>query len=210
MGDFDTFDKLTPLDPNLPSVSYQAHEQVPVYIPWTRTFLSLGTGLDISSASRPGDVRNLTIRPSAFESKLNNLFPVFEPTDATNSFRRTESSSTAASHTHVDASFGVAAACGIISVSAKGEFAKSVYENRDANNVSLQASLRMGQIGFSALPELSPQSLTLLRKSPSDFNRTYGQYFAASLLIGADTTMFLSTSSCRKNRNCRVRPGQPR
>ncbi|KAJ7268392.1 hypothetical protein C8J57DRAFT_1067219 [Mycena rebaudengoi] len=195
MGDFDTFDKLTPLDPNLPSVFYQAHEQVPIYIPWTRKSLSLGAGLDISSASRPGDVGNLTNRPSAFDSKLNNVFLVFEPTDATNSFRRTESSSMASSYDHMDASFGVAAGCGSIGVSAKGEFAKSVSENRDSNKVSLQTSLRVGQIGFSAFPGLSPQSLTLLRKSPSDFNRTYGQYFAAALFIGADTTTFLSTSS---------------
>ncbi|KAF7339040.1 hypothetical protein MVEN_01980200 [Mycena venus] len=194
MGDFDTLDKLTPLDPNLPSVSYQAHEQVPVYIPWTRKSLSLGAGLDISS-SRPGDVGNLTIRPSAFDPKLNNGILVFEPTDVTNSFRQTESSSTTSSYDHMDASFGVAAGCGIIGASVKDEFAKSVSENRDSNKVSLQASLRVGQIGFSAFPELSPQSLTLLRKSPSDFNRTYGQYFAAALFIGADTTTFLSTSS---------------
>ncbi|KAF8212689.1 hypothetical protein K438DRAFT_1957306 [Mycena galopus ATCC 62051] len=177
MSDFDTVEKLISLDPNLASISYQAHEQVPVYVPWTRKFLSLGAGLDISSASKPGDVGTLTIRP------CDQLVPA-------NRIRF---------NGVIVRSYGwelwVAAGCGIIGASAKGEFAKSVSENRDSNKVSLQASLRVGQIGFSTLPELSPQSLTLLRKSPSDFNSTYGQYFAAALFIGADNTTFLSTSS---------------
>ncbi|KAF7341754.1 hypothetical protein MSAN_02074200 [Mycena sanguinolenta] len=120
---------------------------------------------------------------------------VFEPTNATNSYRRTESSSTASSYEHMDASFGVSASCGFLGASVQGEFAKSVTENRDSDKVSLQASSRVGRIGFSACPGLSSASLSLLRKSPSDFNRTYGKYFAAALFIGADTTTFLSTSS---------------
>ncbi|KAF7346625.1 hypothetical protein MSAN_01800000 [Mycena sanguinolenta] len=195
MGDFDTFDKLIPLDPDLPSLSYQAHEQVPVYIPWTRKSLALGTGIDISSGSSPGDVGNLTLRPSAFDSKFNNVSLVFEPTNATNSFRQAESSSTASSYDHMDAKFRVSASCGFIGASVQGEFAKTVSENRDSNKVSLQASLRVGRIGFSVCPGLSSEALALLRKSPSDFDRTYGQYFAAALFIGADTTTFLSTSS---------------
>ncbi|KAJ7219894.1 hypothetical protein B0H12DRAFT_314004 [Mycena haematopus] len=195
MGDFHSVDKLTPLDPNLPSVSRQASEQVPIYIPWTRKSLSLGAGLDISSVSRPGDAENLTIRPSAFDSRLNNVSLVFEPTAATNSFRQAESSSAASSYDHMDASFKVAAGCGIIGASVQGDFANSVSENRDSNKVSLQASLRVGRIGFSACPGLSSEALILLRKSPSDFNRTYGQYFAAAAFIGADSTTFLSTSS---------------
>ncbi|KAF7343733.1 hypothetical protein MSAN_01953900 [Mycena sanguinolenta] len=195
MGDFDTLDKFIPLDPNVPSVSYQAREQVPVFIPWTRKCLPLGAGLDIPSVSRPGDVGNLSLRPSAFDSKMNHVSLVFEPANATTSFRQTESSSTASSYDHMDASFGVSASCGFIGVSVQGEFAKSVSENQDSNKVSQRASLRVGRIGFSAFPGLSPESLSLLHKSPSDFNRKYGQYFAAALFIGADTTTFLSTSS---------------
>ncbi|KAF7342858.1 hypothetical protein MSAN_02001900 [Mycena sanguinolenta] len=195
MGDFGTFNKLIPLEPNLPSVTSQTHEQAPVYIPWTRKSLSLGAGLDISSALTPGDVGKITLRPSALDFELNNVSLVFESTNATNLFRRTESSSTASSSEHMDTSFAVSASCGFIGVSVQGEFANSLSENRDSNKVSLQASLRVGRIGFSTYPGLSSESLTLLRKSPSDFNRTYGQYFAAALLIGADTTTFLSTSS---------------
>ncbi|KAJ6479053.1 hypothetical protein C8R45DRAFT_1156574 [Mycena sanguinolenta] len=195
MGDFDTFDKLISLDPDFPNVSYQAHEQVPIYIPWTRKSLSLGSGVHISSVSSPGDVANLTLRPSAFGSMLNNGSLIFEPTNATNSFRQTESSSTASSYEHMDTSFTVSASCGFIGASVQGEFAKSVSDNRDSNKLSLQASLRVGRIGFSACPGLSSEALALLHESPSDFNRTYGQYFAAALFIGADTTTFLSTSS---------------
>ncbi|KAJ7195811.1 hypothetical protein GGX14DRAFT_575364 [Mycena pura] len=195
MGDIDTLDKLISLDPNVSSVSYQAREQAPVYIPWTRKSLSFGAGLDISLISAPGDVGKLTILPSALDSRLNNASLVFEPINASNSFRQTETSSTASSYEHVDASFGVSASCGFIGVSVQGEFGKSVSENRDSNKVSLQASLRVGRIGSSAYPGLSSESLTLLRNSPSDFNRTYGQYFAAAFFIGADTTTFLSTSS---------------
>lgn len=133
MGDIDTLDKLIPLDPNVPSVSYQAREQAPVYIPWTRKSLSLGAGLDISPVSTPGDVGNFTVRPSAFDSKLNNVSLVFEPTNASNSFRQTESSSTVSSYEHMDASFGVSASCGFIGVSVQGEFAKSVSVNRDVS-----------------------------------------------------------------------------
>jgi hypothetical protein len=134
MGDIDSLDKLLPLDPHVPSASYQAHERAPLYIPWTRKVLSLGAGLDIPSGSAPGNAGNLTVRPSALDSKLDNTPLIFESTNASNSFRQTESSSTASSYEHTDATFGISASCPFVGVSVQGEFAKSVTENRDVSS----------------------------------------------------------------------------
>ncbi|CAK5267425.1 unnamed protein product [Mycena citricolor] len=198
MSDVAKLDQLLPLDPNVPSVPYQAHENTPVYVPWTRKRVVLGTGLDISQTgnSKPGE-GDLRLRPSAFAGLLDppSASITFKPADAVNSFRQSSSTASASSYEHLDMSMNLSAGGSLVGASGRGAFAKNVAMNRDSNKVSLQASLRIGHITFSSSPTLSAESRTILAASPDQFHEMYGSYFVSALSIGADTSTFLSTSS---------------
>ncbi|KAJ7844295.1 hypothetical protein B0H13DRAFT_2364335 [Mycena leptocephala] len=51
-------DTLSQDDPNLPSLPYQAYENVPIHLVWTRKPVQLATGFDSTLATRPDPLQN--------------------------------------------------------------------------------------------------------------------------------------------------------
>ncbi|KAK7435785.1 hypothetical protein VKT23_019483 [Stygiomarasmius scandens] len=189
-NDLQTLDRIFPQDPNFSGIAYQAHENVPILIPWTRKVIVLGTGFESSVASDPND---FALRPTALEKTTYRV----EPTESTSSFRQNSSTKVASSYEHMDFKGSLSAGGSVLGVSAQAAFAKNVYGNRDSKKVSLQASLRIGRIIPNTSYHLSTDALALLRASPTEFHRTYGDYFLGGFVLGADTATFLSTSSSR-------------
>ncbi|KAJ6568220.1 hypothetical protein DFH09DRAFT_983075 [Mycena vulgaris] len=191
MDDLRTLDSLIQLDPNLPSLAYQAHEKAPICLPWTHKSIVLGTGLNSSDAAKLDE--QFAFCPSPLDLELASY--QFEPTDNSNSFRQSSSAHSATSYEHMDMKATISAGGAVLGASGRGQFTKNVFENRDSSKVSLQTSLRIGWITFGTSPSLSSHSLSLLRRSPATFHHTYGDYFLSALSLGADTSTFLSTSS---------------
>jgi len=191
--DWRAIDKLISTDPNLPSVAYQAHENVPICFPWARKPVVVGMGFDSEVASKH-NANEDHFRAFAFARAPGKAEYLFEPTENCSMFRQNASTHAASFYEHMNFKGSFSAGNSVLGVSGRGEFNENVSNNRDSSKVSLQASLRVGRITQSAL-SLSSHAMNLLRTSPTDFHRTYGDYFLYALIIGADTSTFLSTSS---------------
>jgi hypothetical protein len=130
-------DKLLQDDPNLPSLAYQAHENVPIRIPWSKKYISLGSGFDSTCA---GTDQN-PFRPSPFDD-LPSSSP-FCPSPQLNislesngTFRTTSSSEAATSHEHMGFKGALSVGGSFVGASCQGTFAKEVYANRDVSTVT--------------------------------------------------------------------------
>jgi len=128
-NDLLTLDRIFPQDPNFSGIAYQAHENVPILIPWTRKVIVLGTGFESSIASDPND---FALRPTALEKTTYRV----EPTESTSSFRQNSSTKVASSYEHMDFKGSLSAGGSVLGVSAQAAFAKNVYGNRDVRGFS--------------------------------------------------------------------------
>ncbi|THV02560.1 hypothetical protein K435DRAFT_836405 [Dendrothele bispora CBS 962.96] len=187
-------DRIIPKDPNFPSIAYQAHEHVPICVPWVHNVIALGTGFESSVAANP-KTDQIAFRPRALAATPGKAQYQLEPTDNTNSFRQNSSTHSATSYEHMDMKGSLSVGGSMLGLSGRAAFSKNVFENKDSNKVSLQASLRIGRITSTASPRLSDYALSLLHDSPTEFHRVYGDYFLGALYLGADTSTFLSSSS---------------
>lgn len=142
MDDYRSLDKLFPEDPNLPSISYQAHEHSPICIPWTSRPVMLGAGFDSSVVPKTGN-NNAAFRPSAFVHIPGEVAYQLDPAENRNSLRQTSSAHQAMSYAHMDFKGTMSAGGSVLGASGRGEFAKNVYNNRD---VQYHCSSRCGWI----------------------------------------------------------------
>jgi len=188
-------DELFPEDPNLPSLAYQAHENVPIFIPWTHKSIALGTGLDSSNAFNAQENSDLFRRSALKPMPGGKAIYQFDANEGSSSFRQSSSAQAATSYEHMDFKGSVSAGGSVLGASGRAEFAKAVSENKDKSKISSQTSLRIGLVKPTSSPRLSSRAIALLQTSPSSFHQTYGDYFLGALCIGVDTAIFLSTSS---------------
>ncbi|KDQ06258.1 hypothetical protein BOTBODRAFT_181784 [Botryobasidium botryosum FD-172 SS1] len=188
-------DELFPEDPNLPSLAYQAHENVPIFIPWTHKSIALGTGLDSSNAFNAQENSDLFRRSALKPTPGGKAIYQFDANEGSSSFRQSSSAQAATSYEHMDFKGSASAGGSVLGASGRAEFSKAVSENKDKSKISSQTSLRIGLVKPTSSPRLSSSAIALLQASPSSFHQTYGDYFLGALCIGADTTIFLSTSS---------------
>ena len=94
-------DRLIQEDPNLPSLAYQAHENVPIFLPWSSRFVALGTGLDSSVACSPQPEIDV-FRQSALSSSSGPNMYQLEAEEGSSSFRQSSSAQAATSYEHMD------------------------------------------------------------------------------------------------------------
>lgn len=117
-------------DPNLPSIAYQARENAPIFIPWTRRSIALGAGLSTSIASNQQASEN-ALKPSALAFGPGEVMYQLEPTESRSSFRQSSSSQAASSYEHMDARGSVSVGGSMLGASGRAEYSKTVGQNRD-------------------------------------------------------------------------------
>ncbi|KAJ7847167.1 hypothetical protein B0H13DRAFT_1907413 [Mycena leptocephala] len=180
-----TLDTLFQDDPNLPSLPYQAYENVPIHVVWTRTPVQLATGFDTMLATRPHSQSRVPHRISSAHTK------------AIRHSRSTASSQAATSYEHLDLKGTVSAGGSFLGASGQAAFCRDVSKNRDANKVSVHSTQRVGIIKLAEQPEFTAHARTLLYdpRTRDSFRAAYGDYFVAGLCLGADNATFLSSSS---------------
>ncbi|KIP02242.1 hypothetical protein PHLGIDRAFT_305076 [Phlebiopsis gigantea 11061_1 CR5-6] len=183
-------------DPNLPSLSYQAKEHVPLYIPWTQKKpIAFGTGLDSSAASRDPAAIADVLRRSALPLLSSPLEYHFEAAEGSGSFRQNSTTSSSSSYEHLHFGGSISVGNRLLGASVRGQYAKDVYANRDSSKVSSQAAVRVGHVVPRRLPGLAPHAFRLLQSDRAAFHAAYGDYFLGGLALGAETATLLSTSS---------------
>lgn len=135
------YDSLFPDDPHFPSLAYQAHENVPIRIPWTKRTVSLGLGFDTTCTGIQQD----PFRPSPFlplrhisSSSLTNQVNLMWETNS--SFRSTSSSEAATSYEHMNISGNVSVGDSFLGATGRVSYMKDVQADR---NVSALADLRI-------------------------------------------------------------------
>jgi hypothetical protein len=126
-----TLDTLFQDDPNLPSLPYQAYENVPIRLVWTRTPVQLATGFDSTLATRP-DVNPLLDTPFVSrQSKEGAATYQFSAYEGNTSFRSTASSQAATSSEHLNLKGTVSVGGLFLGASGQAAFCRDVYKNRD-------------------------------------------------------------------------------
>lgn len=123
-------DALMSQDPNLPSMAYQAYSQTPICVPWTNRPIALGVGFD-SAAGAKAQSNDEGFRPSALSYAPEDMAYQLDPADNMNSFRQASSSHSSMSYEHMDFKGSLSVGNPLLGASGRGEFAKSVYGNRD-------------------------------------------------------------------------------
>ncbi|KAJ7700956.1 hypothetical protein B0H16DRAFT_1735988 [Mycena metata] len=192
-----TLDTLFQDDPNLPSLPYQAYENVPIHVVWTRTPVQLATGFDSVLATRP-DVNPLRNTPFVSKQSQQGAAPYrFSGYGGNMSFRSTASSQTATSYEHLDLKGTVSVGGSFLGASGQAAFCRDVYKNRDANKASVHYTQRVGIIKLAEQPVFTAHARRLLYdpRTRHSFRTEYGDYFVAGLCLGADNATFLSSSS---------------
>ncbi|KAJ6563948.1 hypothetical protein B0H19DRAFT_1258476 [Mycena capillaripes] len=192
-----TLDTLLQDDPNLPSLPYQAYENVPIHIVWTRTPVQLATGFDSTLATRP-DMNPLQNTPFVFKQSEKGAAPYqFSAYEANTSFRSTASSQGGSSYEHLELKGIVSVGGSFLGASGQAAFCRDVFNNHDANKVSVHSTQRVGIIKLAEQPEFTAHARTLLYdpRTRHSFRTAYGDYFVAGLCLGADNATLLSSSS---------------
>ncbi|KAF7368279.1 hypothetical protein MVEN_00148900 [Mycena venus] len=192
-----TLDTLFQDDPNLPSLPYQAYENVPIHVVWTRTPVQLATGFDSTLATRP-DVNPLRNTPFVSKHSEEGAAPYqFSAYEGNTSFRSVASSQAATSSEHLDLKGSVSVGGSFLGASGQAAFCRDVYKNRDANKASIHSTQRVGIIKLAEQPEFTAHARRLLYdpRTRDSFRASYGDYFVAGLCLGADNATFLSSSS---------------
>lgn len=126
-SDWRALEVLISPDPNLPSLAYQARENSPIVIPWTRDNIALGVGLTRPITSQTNIARD-ALRPSPFVPAAK---VVFEMADNSNLFLQSSSAYAATSYEHMNLNGSLSVGGSFIGASGKAEFNKAVYNNRD-------------------------------------------------------------------------------
>ncbi|KAJ7306884.1 hypothetical protein DFH08DRAFT_1053777 [Mycena albidolilacea] len=192
-----TLDTLLQDDPNLPSLPYQAYENVPIHVVWTRTPVQLATGFDTTLATRI-DMNPLRNTPFVSKQSEEGAAPYqFSTYEANTSFRSTASSRAATSYEHLDLKGTVSVGGSFLGASGQAAFCRDVFKNRDANKTSVHSTQRVGIIKLAEQPEFTTHARRLLYDphNRDSFRAAYGDYFVAGLCLGADNATFLSSSS---------------
>lgn len=122
-------------DPNLPSLSYQAEEHVPLYIPWSpQKPIAFGVGFDSSAAADSDTDINSVFRRSALypiSSRAGQTAYRFETAEGNGSFKKSSTTTASSSYEHVNFSGSVSVGNKLMKASVRGAYAKDVYANRD-------------------------------------------------------------------------------
>ncbi|KAJ7766236.1 hypothetical protein B0H16DRAFT_1717455 [Mycena metata] len=155
----ETLDTLLQDDPNLPSLPYQAYENVPIHVGWTRMPVQLATGFDSMLATRP-DVTPLRNTPFVSKQSQQGAAPYrFSAYGGNMTFRSTASSQTATSYEHLDLKGTVSVGGSFLGASGQVAFCRDVHKNRDVNKVSIQSTQRVGSIELAEQPVFTAHKL---------------------------------------------------
>ncbi|KAJ7742356.1 hypothetical protein DFH07DRAFT_777774 [Mycena maculata] len=165
-----------------PRVANQAKANVPICIPWTWKPIFLGKSLAISTQL------SVELHPSPLEPPDHYIF---EPTDATNSFRQVHAT---ASYEHMDVNFNVEAGGSVLGAFVWDQFVKNVAQNRDSPCKPRFTLVRL-HLALSQNSPLVHSHCCVVCTSLDTVHAAYGSYFVYALSIGADTSTFLSTST---------------
>ncbi|KAJ6526412.1 hypothetical protein B0H19DRAFT_1335705 [Mycena capillaripes] len=193
-----TLDTLLQDDPNLPSLPYQASENVPIHVVWTRTPVQLAIGFDSTLLASTPDLNPLKDTPFVSKESERRAEPYqFDAYESNTSFRSTASSQAAATYEHLDLRGSVSVGGSFLGASAQAAYCRDVYKNRDASKASVHSTQRVGIIKLTEQPEFTAHARKLLYdpRTRNSFRATYDDYFVAGLCLGADNATFLSSSS---------------
>ncbi|PIA89477.1 hypothetical protein CB0940_07425 [Cercospora beticola] len=165
-----------------------ASDGLPVHVPWHSRAMFLGCGFDSHT---------LTFKPSSPFSHTEDIAIFHADQDASGSCVQASSSQSRHSTEHVDLRFRGSIGNAIVGGSAHGSYTKSVSENGDSAKLSTRSSLRIGTIRMKHVPQLSSEAITMLQRvgGHDHFLHAYGDFYVASMLVGADNALFLSYNS---------------
>ncbi|KAJ5360778.1 hypothetical protein N7517_009969 [Penicillium concentricum] len=192
--------------PDPSSISQVSSTKGAITLPWpksdrVRLITKLGTGcysakLLSDSAVAPFETQPL-ISAGAFRENVR-----FRNEVGTKSyFHKAITSSQGSQSEHTSVSAKGSAGCTFANISGTGAYNKSVMENNDDIMASIQATIRTGVIYFDQ-PRLSLDAIADVRRSrkdPSYFSRKYGDYYVASLRLGADAGLLASVSTKQRS-----------
>lgn len=117
-------------DPNLPSLAYQAHENVPIFIPLSHKSIALGIGFD-SSIVIGAQPSSALFRPSALISTSGKALYELDMEEGCSSFRQSSSSKAATSYEHMDFKGTLSAGGSLFGVTGRAQFTQDVSGNTD-------------------------------------------------------------------------------
>ncbi|TFK32765.1 hypothetical protein BDQ12DRAFT_476790 [Crucibulum laeve] len=182
-------------DPNVLNVEQVAHDNIPIYFPWSLQCITLGTGFNSTLTSK-GNTNPFSSR-SAFAQRSLNSTPVrFDDDTGGSSFKKSITSKSTYSYEHVDFKFGISVGGWVLGASVSGAYAKDVLSNKDSQKLSVRSTMRLGTVAYVDTPGLSSEGFSLLRQEGVEkFHQTYGDYYVAGLRLGADNATMLSSSS---------------
>lgn len=210
-----------PEDPTQPSVSLASSAGSPITLPWVKSesgklITTLGTGCHSSKLQSDSAVTPFATQQALSASTLHGGIRFSNEVGSKSSFHKAITSDQAAHSEHLSVLGKLPAGCKFLNASASGTYNKSVLDNEDVGfpsrntcaietgakieqdlKASIQASIRTGVIYFDN-PRLSLDAIADTRRSRRSldyFSQKYGDYYVASLHLGADAGLLASISS---------------
>ncbi|KAI9653009.1 MAG: hypothetical protein M1829_001349 [Trizodia sp. TS-e1964] len=172
-----------PEDPFEPSVKYASVNQTPFVVPWAEgRRVQLGAGFNTQRL--PDDALFLT--RYAFRDTPGT--PLEYRQCQSTSIKDESGSDIATSAENTSFSISASVGSSFLGASGRGNYEKSVRDNKNTSSISVRAEHTCGQIDAVVQAKLERQAVRLLETSPDpikDFRQTYGDFYVAGYRVGA-------------------------
>ena len=211
----DTIEDVFPEDPTTPSLTLAASSGAQISLPWsTEGNAMLSSGCCVSQLEGNDAFAPFRTKPAFSERTLTERLRFRNETGAKSSFHKaiTSSASSSSEHTSISGKAGVGGK--FLGASVSGKYNKDVSDNSDVGScppfnrvvsnectqdmkASIQATIRTGTVYISQ-PRFSLDALDDTRRTQSSrsyFSEKYGDYYVASLQLGADAGVLASSAS---------------
>ncbi|ODM15567.1 hypothetical protein SI65_09170 [Aspergillus cristatus] len=194
----DIIEDIFPEDPTTPSLALVASSGAQISLPWsTEGDAMLSFGCCVSQLEGDNTYAPFRTKTAMSEKTLSGRLRFRNEAGAQSSFHKaiTSSASSSSEHTSISGKAGVGGK--FLRASVSGKYNKDVSDNADDMKASIQATIRTGTVYINE-PRFSLEALADTRRTrsnPSYFSERYGDYYVASLQLGADAGVLASSAS---------------
>ncbi|KAB8206011.1 hypothetical protein BDV34DRAFT_234965 [Aspergillus parasiticus] len=202
MSTIEELESLFPEDPTTPSLALIASNGAQITLPYStggsdNPIIVLGSGCHPSKLESNDARAPFNAKTALSDRCLKESVRFRIENGARSRFQKAITSSSHATAEHLNLSGCVGAGGKFLGASGSGRYNKDVSDNEDDMKASIQASIRTGTIYIDE-PHFSLNALADTRRSrsePSYFSEIYGEYYVASLQLGADAGVLASSAS---------------
>ncbi|KAI0965327.1 hypothetical protein F4678DRAFT_467666 [Xylaria arbuscula] len=178
-----------------PTLSDHAEAGMPLWVPWMRQEIAMGTGMN--SALLKTENPWVSLSPFEFGTKEAKWIVYDGKTDGKSTFRETESDSHSSTVDHYSGSLGVTVGCPFLKANVTGSYDKTVNTTTNSHKMSRSSFCHDGTVKFLRDPPLSYSARHLLTEAQGEelFRHKYGDYYVAGFTLGGEAGAFISVDS---------------